>query len=307
MMRTFTFSLALVLTLLALSFSDESSVNEIIDLRGNAKKCNVMVRYETFYFLEVGVDDVSSCLEYNAWIMGKRIRSKKKVKNWSGCYKICLQNRKCKAWTYFSIKKRSSCFLYSKVKGKRYRRKAVSSLRICPEYQSTNSSTEDLPCPTDFSTFTLNNISTCYKGVRKRLIWPEAVAECKDSGGDHLASIHNVETNTFIRSLLGANAFLGGYRDENGVWQWTDGSEWDYERWATGNPSGGNEDKLIMSTGSWEDSRWNDVCASCEDGGYVCQAESKSGNYCCDKNKVYISCFSIEITNYFPKLPLQLP
>ena len=47
-------------------------------------------------------------------------------------------------------------------------------------------------------------------------------------------SIHDSETNTFLNSLAnGKRIWIGGIRvkDDENIWTWTDGSEWDFDNW----------------------------------------------------------------------------
>ena len=91
-----------------------------------------------------------------------------------------------------------------------------------------------------------------------------------------LLSVHNEAENMFVYNKVGQKIgmspqppyyWLGGH-DENqeGVWEWTDGSDWDYEQWTTDtteasygpepNNLGGNENVLMVyyySGGGWND------------------------------------------------------
>ena len=95
-----------------------------------------------------------------------------------------------------------------------------------------------------------------------------------------LLSIHNVGESMFVYDKVGQKVgmspqppfyWLGGH-DENqeGVWEWTDGSDWDYEQWTTDtteanygaepNNLGGNENYLMVyyySNGGWNDATNN--------------------------------------------------
>lgn len=90
-----------------------------------------------------------------------------------------------------------------------------------------------------------------------------AKAVCEKMGG-HLASIHNKDEQDAIYNLIsGKNAafWLGGSDSEaEGVWKWEDGTPWDYDKWAEGEPNNDTtylwcENFLEISsyTGLWND------------------------------------------------------
>merc|ERR1712037_604917 len=76
----------------------------------------------------------------------------------------------------------------------------------------------------------------CYLWPGWQKSWTEAEKFCnvKDS---HLASVSNLETHKYIWSKVDPkNApkfFWIGGREAEGKWSWTDGSAWDFEKWAT--------------------------------------------------------------------------
>uniref|UniRef100_A0A914Q840 C-type lectin domain-containing protein n=1 Tax=Panagrolaimus davidi TaxID=227884 RepID=A0A914Q840_9BILA len=85
----------------------------------------------------------------------------------------------------------------------------------------------------------------CYK-VFDSATWLDAEERCKVDGA-HLASIHTEEENLFLANLAywpGANtcdglkqALIGLYREDmSSQWQWSDGTSYNYQNWAIGNP-----------------------------------------------------------------------
>merc|ERR1712037_135973 len=76
----------------------------------------------------------------------------------------------------------------------------------------------------------------CYLWPGWQKSWTEAEKFCnvKDC---HLASVSNLETHNYIRSKVDPeNAqkfFWIGGREVEGKWKWTDGSAWNFEKWAT--------------------------------------------------------------------------
>ena len=100
----------------------------------------------------------------------------------------------------------------------------------------------------------------------KPLIWDEAEKQCIDQGG-HLASVHSAEENNFIRSLYTGSAWIGGSNFETeGKWVWSDGTEWDFEDWINGEPSGGPEHFLELRSKDPGNKYWND-----KEGSYALQ------------------------------------
>ena len=85
----------------------------------------------------------------------------------------------------------------------------------------------------------------CYMVVNTALTWEGARQHCREQEG-HLVSILSEEENSFIGSVLLANSevWLGGqWRNstEGGAWTWSDGSTWDWDSWAEGQPGQNSE------------------------------------------------------------------
>ena len=91
-----------------------------------------------------------------------------------------------------------------------------------------------------------------------------------------LLSIHSIGESMFVYNKVGEKVgmsptppyyWLGGHdENEEGVWEWTDGSDWDYQQWTTDtteaqygpepNNLGGDEHYLMVyyySNGGWND------------------------------------------------------
>uniref|UniRef100_I3KC15 C-type lectin domain-containing protein n=1 Tax=Oreochromis niloticus TaxID=8128 RepID=I3KC15_ORENI len=78
--------------------------------------------------------------------------------------------------------------------------------------------------------------------------WTDAESSCETLGG-HLASFHSTAEYTFIRGLIYTaagsykEAWVGGRKNvSETVWMWSDGSQFNFINWASGEPnnSGGN-------------------------------------------------------------------
>ncbi|XP_028447360.1 ladderlectin-like [Perca flavescens] len=93
--------------------------------------------------------------------------------------------------------------------------------------------------------------------------WLDAENFCQTAGGN-LASIHSDAEHGFIKDFIkqvtGTDrpAWIGGFDSvQEGTWMWTDGSNFNYQSWAGGEPNnaGGAENCLVMNYKE----NWNDV------------------------------------------------
>ena len=51
---------------------------------------------------------------------------------------------------------------------------------------------------------------------------------------------------------------MGGSQDDDGTWNWADGSAWDFNKWSSGNPSSWQESCMLLDkSGAW---RHQDCC-----------------------------------------------
>ncbi|KAM6441437.1 uncharacterized protein PHA67_023142 [Liasis olivaceus] len=104
--------------------------------------------------------------------------------------------------------------------------------------------------------------------ANKRKTWHDAENFCM-SRDSHLTSILNEEEQKYVSSQLNESAWIG-LTDENeeGHWEWSDGSRLAVQYWADGNPDGSTDDgegdkdcTFIESSAS--ELNWND--ASCQE------------------------------------------
>ena len=102
--------------------------------------------------------------------------------------------------------------------------------------------------------------STSYVLKRDDKTWAEAEAVCKSEGG-HLASIHSKDQQALAKKaadvVVYSDAWLGGRREKDAKWRWSDNSIWDFTNWASGY---GNTDDRCLRMRVWMDGRnWNAV------------------------------------------------
>ena len=75
--------------------------------------------------------------------------------------------------------------------------------------------------------------------VEEKKTWTSALSHCRDIGWTtDLVSIQDEDTNDFLLSLASDKDFwIGGFKDTSliGKWYWSDGSEWNFQKWDTGN------------------------------------------------------------------------
>ena len=119
--------------------------------------------------------------------------------------------------------------------------------------------------------------STCYKyfkigGIR----WSEARAHCQMSGGD-LASVPDKTTNDLLTRLSSEErAWIGGRKVE-GSWTWSDGTPWQFESWAPGQPDNwkGSQNHAIINWSTYP-GQWDDAHDKAHDLGFICQDKGET-------------------------------
>ncbi|KAL0970625.1 hypothetical protein UPYG_G00244630 [Umbra pygmaea] len=98
----------------------------------------------------------------------------------------------------------------------------------------------------------------CYTYVHIKTTWQDAEAKCMRLGGN-LASVHNDQEYTFLLSLIrragGSHerAWIGATDAiQEGIWLWSDGSRFTYQKWSKGQPSNhrGQEHCMEMNYGA---------------------------------------------------------
>ena len=69
------------------------------------------------------------------------------------------------------------------------------------------------------------------------MTWADTEQFCKEKDG-HLASVSNPNIHEYIMSKVVSHDFkkffwVGGTDQDQDGWEWTDGSDWDFTKWAT--------------------------------------------------------------------------
>ena len=85
-----------------------------------------------------------------------------------------------------------------------------------------------------------------YKLFTEKKSWSDAEAHCQEEGG-HLASAVSEEVREELVSLASGERYVwigGKYLNDERVWQWADGSGWDYTNWDNVYDKKKNNDKM---------------------------------------------------------------
>uniref|UniRef100_A0A8C7N5U1 C-type lectin domain-containing protein n=1 Tax=Oncorhynchus kisutch TaxID=8019 RepID=A0A8C7N5U1_ONCKI len=114
------------------------------------------------------------------------------------------------------------------------------------------------PCPRGWFQFN----SRCFMFVKTARTWPNA-----EYLGANLASVHSYEESQFLQAvvLITTGSFpltwIGGFDAvQDRLWFWSDGSKFDHESWAEGEPNNNNgarEPCIHFNFGA--ENGWNDV------------------------------------------------
>ncbi|XP_034428557.1 macrophage mannose receptor 1 isoform X2 [Hippoglossus hippoglossus] len=119
----------------------------------------------------------------------------------------------------------------------------------------------------------------CYYLERSKKMWGDALAACHKEGGD-LASIHNIEEQSFVISQSGylpTDVLWIGLNDQKNqmLFEWSDHSHVTFAQWQTGEPSHATnlqEDCVLIrgKDGSWADH----MCEKTY--GYICKKKAST-------------------------------
>ncbi|XP_065145826.1 galactose-specific lectin nattectin-like [Paramisgurnus dabryanus] len=117
-------------------------------------------------------------------------------------------------------------------------------------------------CPNGWTPFGVQ----CYKFFSQSVNWATAEKNCQ-SFDANLASVRSTAENNFLLSLLvpaDTRAWLGGHDGEvEGQWLWTDGSQFDFTNWCSGQPDNGGGKENCLEISYTTNRCWNDqTCSS---------------------------------------------
>jgi len=134
---------------------------------------------------------------------------------------------------------------------------------------TTETTTQRHECPDGWETFTGSGSAIkCFKFYSTTVFATSAENNCQGEGG-HLASIHSIQESNFIQEMFensATGAWIGGVdRNHDGLWEWTDGSFFDFSNWSSNQPNGGEYFILLGRDGEWRD--WTASGVS----NYICQ------------------------------------
>ncbi|XP_072032978.1 uncharacterized protein [Amphiura filiformis] len=132
--------------------------------------------------------------------------------------------------------------------------------------------------------FPLSHGGNCYYLGTKEIKFDEAEKKCKDKGG-HLTSILDESENKWIteQAVDARKSLWIGFHDKHSEgthnYVWFDGSTYDYQNWARGEPNNlGDEDCTHIYNNGGQVGKWNDLSCNAKKG-YMCkEANSKCGD-----------------------------
>ncbi|XP_035511844.1 macrophage mannose receptor 1 [Morone saxatilis] len=130
-------------------------------------------------------------------------------------------------------------------------------------------------CPSHWVPYAGN----CYYLERNKMMWRDALAACHKEGGD-LASIHNIEEQSFIISQSGylpTDVLWIGLNDQRNqmLFEWSDHSHVTFTQWQTSEPSHATnlQEDCVLIKG--KDGRWADhMCEKTY--GYICKKKAST-------------------------------
>ncbi|XP_022595880.1 galactose-specific lectin nattectin-like [Seriola dumerili] len=119
-------------------------------------------------------------------------------------------------------------------------------------------------CPSGWTQFG----SRCFIFYWNSKTWLDAETYCISIGGN-LASVHSADEHFFLRNMIYRVSgryrltWIGGFDAvEDGVWMWSDGSKFDYTRWATNEPDVSNTAQHCVEMNRNKNYWGDDSCTS---------------------------------------------
>ena len=110
-------------------------------------------------------------------------------------------------------------------------------------------------------------LSTSYK-LYNYEIWARARTHCKKEGG-RLATINSEQKQILAEKAAGGEeVWIGGRREKNSYWTWSDNSTWSFTNWEGGRGEKDDRCLRMAGTGKWRD----DVCST-RNSDFLCEGE----------------------------------
>ena len=140
---------------------------------------------------------------------------------------------------------------------------------------TTETTTKRPECPDGWETYTgTGSLVKCFNyGYGGTQYATDAEENCQAHGG-HLASIHSVEEQDFLKHTFNPSerVWIGAVDpNQNGGWEWTDGSSFDFSNWSSGQPNGGSGSYYtVMDCSASSSCQWNDLFYG-NNYNYICQ------------------------------------
>ncbi|XP_072046897.1 uncharacterized protein [Amphiura filiformis] len=153
----------------------------------------------------------------------------------------------------------------------------VNQSMVCDHHLDCLDGSDEFDCQKTCSNGWIGFENYCYIINSTKVSWPEAEQICSDLDAN-LISIHSDVEQKFLEDLINSEVNKErGYaigltdRDQEGVFQWTDGSPVDYTNWYPGEPNNAvNEDCVAVRSQEIWFFEWNDFYCY-EVGGYICK------------------------------------
>jgi len=208
---------------------------------------------------------IESGLRYDTVPGGADILDKILITSAIGCSCACHRLRNCLVWTFNKnvVKNgKSECTLLARATT-RVQEAGFDSAVVNCDYVSRPS-----VCVSGWTEFK----GACYFLQTEVKDWDNANAACQlqqpKKFNAQLTSILNDEENEFLLNMVGSRGrfWIGANRQprtlnlpkEKWFWQWTDGSNWNYTKWASGQPDG-YQGRQFCGLGNWFNTRlWDD-------------------------------------------------
>ncbi|XP_072234626.1 macrophage mannose receptor 1 [Leuresthes tenuis] len=150
---------------------------------------------------------------------------------------------------------------------------------ICRRGNSTSLPPPQIKAPSFCPSHWVPYAGSCYYLERNKKMWKDALAACHKEGGD-LASIHNIEEQSFIISQSGykpTDVLWIGLNDQRNqmLFEWSDHSHVTFTQWQSDEPSHATnyqEDCIIIRG---KDGKWADhMCEKTY--GYICKKKAST-------------------------------